>query len=92
MKAGKEHRVPLSDAAIAALPDRTGNLVFPGVKPGQPVTGTALWRAMKRPGLTVHGFRSSFRQWAAAERTSYPFEAREISLAHTVGSAVERSY
>jgi integrase len=91
MKAGKEHRVPLSDAAIAALPERTGGLVFPGVKPGQPVTGTALWKAIKRPGFTVHGFRSTFSQWSA-ERTSYPFEVREMALAHAVGSAVERSY
>jgi integrase len=91
MKAAKEHRVPLADAAIAALPERTGDIVFPGVKPGQPVNVTALWKAIKRPGLTVHGFRSTFSQWAA-ERTSYPFEVREMALAHTVGSTVERSY
>jgi integrase len=87
MKGGKEHRIPLSDAAVAildALP-RSGELIFPGLH------GMSLRRAIGRPDASAHGFRSTFAQWAA-ERTSYPYEVREIALAHQVGGIVERSY
>jgi integrase len=96
MKSGREHRVPLSDAALAALgpqgaPDE---FVFPGRHPGQPIGHTTLFALLQRMGrgdLTVHGFRATFRQWAA-ERTSFPREVAELALAHAVGDAVERAY
>jgi integrase len=96
MKAAREHRVPLNAEAVAlleALP-RIGELVFPGMKRGKPLSNMALLqtlRRMKRNGLTAHGFRSSFRDWAA-EMTSYPREVIEASLAHTIGTQVERAY
>ena len=88
MKRGREHRVPLGDRAVAilqALP-RDGERVF-GISPD------VLLRAVQalRPGATVHGMRSSFRDWAA-ERTAYPREIAEACLAHAVTSSVERSY
>jgi integrase len=95
MKAGKEHRVPLSDRAIAilkALP-RDGEYVFPGARKNKPLSNMAmleLVRGMRR-GATVHGFRSSFRDWAA-EMTAHPHEMCEIALAHAVGNKVEAAY
>lgn len=98
MKAGREHRVPLSAPAMAVLRKleavRRGDLVFPGSKEGKPLSDMAMsmvLRRMGRAGITVHGMRSSFRNWAA-RCTSYPREICELSLAHTVGTAVERSY
>jgi len=98
MKAGKEHRVPLSDAALAIVAElaehRQGDFVFPGGAPGRPLSNMAmltLLRRMQRGDLTVHGFRSTFRDWAA-ERTSFPAEVAEMALAHTVADAVERAY
>ena len=98
MKAEREHVVPLSDAAIAVLRKmeacRLGDLVFPGVKEGRPVsdmTLTAVLRRMNRGDLTAHGFRSSFRDWAA-EATAYPHEMAEMALAHTIGDKTERAY
>jgi integrase len=98
MKAGKEHRVPLSDAAIAIVEGmaaaRVGELVFPGQRGDRPMETTALpyqLACLGRSDLSVHGFRSSFRDWAA-ERTSFPEIVAELALAHTVGSAVERAY
>ena len=99
MKAGKEHRVPLSDAAIAALEsveilrDASG-LVFPSPrKRGAPLSNMSLTKVMRDTGLaergTVHGFRSSFRDWAA--ETGKPREIAEAALAHTVGG-VEGAY
>src|SRR5580704_14262681 len=96
MKAAREHRVPLNTEATAlleALP-RIGELVFPGMKRGKPLSNMTLLqtlRRMKRNDLTAHGFRSSFRDWAA-EMTSFPREVIEASLAHTVGTQVERAY
>jgi integrase len=98
MKAGNEHRVPLSDAALAILKAmaeiRQGDLVFPGAHGGK-MRGLALRRAAtgRRDGggLSVHGFRSSFRDWAA-ERTNFPNEVCEMALAHTVSTEVERAY
>jgi integrase len=84
IKAGKEHRVPLCARAIQLLgPPGTGRIFD--------VRDDALWRRARRAGATVHGFRSSFRDWAA-ERTTFPREIAELSLAHAVGSAVERAY
>jgi integrase len=96
MKAGKEHRVPLSDAAVAilkALP-RKGAYVFAGAREGSPLSNMALLmtlRRMERGELTTHGFRSTFRDWAA-ERTSFPAEVAEMALAHAVGDKVEAAY
>ena len=101
MKAGVEHRVPLSNAALAVLEraqplrDASG-LVFPSPrKLGRPLSDMTLTKLLRDTGLadqaTVHGFRSSFRDWAA-ECSDAPHAAMELSLAHTVGSAVERAY
>jgi integrase len=98
MKAGREHRVPLSDAALAIVKAmaevRTGDFVFPGGKPGRSLTSMALLKMLGRVGradLTTHGFRSTFRDWVA-ERTNFPHEVAEMALAHTVGDKVEAAY
>ncbi len=106
MKAGKEHRVPLSARAVTILEemkpfsqvsdgrDEGNAFVFPGGKRGQPLSNMAflmLLRRMKRDDLTAHGFRSSFRDWAA-ERTNFPSEVAEMALAHAVSSKVEAAY
>jgi hypothetical protein len=73
---------------------RTGDLVFPGQRGDRPMETTALpyqLKCMWRSDLSVHGFRSSFRDWCA-ERTRYPAEVAEMALAHSVGSAVEQAY
>lgn len=90
MKSGKPHRVSLSTAAVAVLeraPDREG-LIFSELQ-----NRTAMLRLLRECGrdVTVHGFRSTFRTWAA-ECTSFPNAVIEMSLAHAVGSEVERSY
>jgi integrase len=95
MKAGREHRVPLSSAALALLgqsgePDAH---VFPGVK-GRPLSNMAMLMTLRRMGyaeLTAHGFRSTFRDWCA-ERTNFPAEVAEMALAHVVGDKVEAAY
>lgn len=98
MKAGREHRVPLSDAAVNVLNRmaevRTGDLVFPGRDGVSKINDAGLFHMLRRMGrkdLTTHGFRSTFATWAA-DRTSYPFEVRELALAHAVGDAVVRAY
>lgn len=101
MKAGREHRVPLSAPALAMLTelndtrtDETSGFVFPGQKPGRPLSGMAfemLMRRMEVGALTVHGFRSAFRDWAGDE-TSFPREVAEQALAHRIGDATERAY
>jgi integrase len=97
MKAGREHRVPLSGLEMALLQTlsevRQNEYVFPGNSDGKlgGSTMNMLLELMGRKGLTVHGFRSTFRDWAA-EQTSYPSEVIEQCLAHAVGSAVERAY
>jgi integrase len=98
MKSGKQHRMPLPDAAIVILKQmeaiRSDEYVFPGARRGRTLTGTGVWmvlQRMGRGGLTIHGFRSSFRDWAA-ERTNFPSEVAEMALAHAVGSAVEQAY
>src|SRR5262249_7646601 len=97
MKAGREHRVPLSQQVVTllrALPrDATGNALFIGSKVGGAI-GEAAMRdvlAALRPGLTVHGFRSTFRTWAE-EQTSFAAVVCEQALAHNVGNATERVY
>ncbi|MDH3668764.1 MAG: integrase arm-type DNA-binding domain-containing protein [Paracoccaceae bacterium] len=96
MKAQREHRVPISDAAVCVL-DRvralSDDLVFPGTKPGRPVSDMTLSAVLRRLDVdaTVHGFRSTFRDWAA-EQTSFAREIAELCLAHEVGNAVERAY
>jgi len=100
MKAGKEHRVPLSNAALALLRQMEEvrladtDIVFPGVRDHKPLsdmTLSAVLKRMQRTGLTVHGFRSTFRDWAA-EATNYPQEMAEMALAHIVGNKVEAAY
>lgn len=98
MKARREHKVPLSDAAVAIL-ERLARVqdnpfVFPGMKEGRPLSNLAMLMLLRRMDLghlTVHGFRSSFRDWAA-EETAFPNMVAEMALAHTVGSAVEAAY
>jgi len=96
MKAGREHRVPLSDQATAILRKlpRTGKFLFAGSKTNSPLSNMAMLqtlRRMNRSELTVHGFRSTFRDWAA-EQTNYPKEVAETALAHTTGDKVEAAY
>jgi integrase len=95
MKSHREHRVPLSRRAVALLASlpRDGDFVFPAVRAGGAPHHCTLIRELQRLGVkaTVHGFRSSFRTWAG-ERTSFANHVIEISLAHTIGSAVERAY
>jgi len=100
MKAGREHRVPLSDAALAVLrhmeplrDDKAGGLVFPGTKakPLSDMSLSAVVRRMGRGGITVHGFRSTFRDWCA-EATNYPREIAEAALAHVNRDKVEAAY
>ena len=98
IKAGKEHRVPLSAAALAILKKMQSisrdDFVFPGGKPKKPLSNMALLALLKRIGrsdLTAHGFRSTFRDWAA-ERTNHPREVAEMALAHSLGDKVEAAY
>jgi integrase len=97
MKASVTHRVPLSKPALAVLRNlyrMDGNpFVFPGARKGRPLSNMAMlqWLRGMRPPLTVHGFRSTFRDWAA-ESTSFPREIAEAALAHLVGNEVERAY
>ena len=73
---------------------KSGNYVFPGSRTEQPLSNNAMLKLldrMKRSDLTVHGFRSTFRDWAA-ERTNYPREVAEMALAHSVGDKVEAAY
>ncbi|WP_374690611.1 tyrosine-type recombinase/integrase [Accumulibacter sp.] len=96
MKAQKEHRVPLSSAAIDLLNGlpRLGDLVFPGAREGMALSDmslTAVLRRMKRSDITVHGFRSTFRDWCA-ESTNFPREVCEHALAHSLPDKVEAAY
>jgi integrase len=97
MKAGKEHQVPLSKqvrAILDSLPRERGGYVFPGAKPKSPLSNMAmleLLRGMRGDGLTVHGFRSTFRDWAG-DRTHYAREVIEHALAHRIKDKAEASY
>lgn len=99
MKARVEHRVPLSDAALAILndanrltPEREG-LLFPSKQHGRTLSDMTLAAVLKRMKVdaTPHGFRSTFRDWAE-ETTTFPHEVKEAALAHVVKSKVERAY
>jgi integrase len=103
MKGGREHRVPLSGAALEVLrnmallrrSDRPDAYVFPGACDGQPLSGMSTAMVLRRmerdKATTTHGFRSSFRDWVA-ECTAFPREIAEAALAHRVGNAVEQAY
>jgi integrase len=98
MKAGREHRVPLSRAALVIMEAmgeiRSGEFVFPGQIEGRPLSNMALLmqlRRIDRADLTVHGFRSTFRDWVS-EATNFPSEAAELALAHVIANAVEAAY
>lgn len=97
MKAGREHRVPLTPRGLEILETvgkvRTGAYVFPGQRRDRPLSVMAMEMVLRRMkvAFTVHGFRSSFRDWAG-ESTSFPREIAEAALAHTVGDATERAY
>ena len=97
MKAGKEHRVPLSDAAVAlleAMPRLKGSdYVFPAPRGGalSDMALSAVLKRMDRNDLTVHGFRSTFRDWAG-ETTAYPREVIEHALAHQLKDKAEAAY
>jgi integrase len=98
MKAGREHRVPLSQRAAAILvrlsKGRSGDFVFPGQRRDKPLSNMAMemmLRRMKIENATVHGFRSSFRDWAGNE-TGYPRDLIETALAHVIGDKAEQAY
>jgi integrase len=96
MKSRREHRVPLTAPAIAVLrqikPLQQNQWIFPGLggKPLNQMTMLVRLRSLQQ-GLTVHGFRATFRTWAA-EKTHFPREVIEVALAHTVGDETERAY
>jgi len=98
MKAGVEHRVPLSQLSLQTM-DRArkashSDFIFPGMDPKRPMSNMAFLKLLQRMGLkgiTTHGFRSTFRDWAA-EQTNYPREVAEMALAHSVSDKVEAAY
>lgn len=96
MKAKKEHRVPLSPRAIEILQGMGGggaHFVFPGARPGKPLSNSAFLATLDRMGyeVTAHGFRSTFSDWAG-ETTQYPRDLVEMALAHTIKNKVEAAY
>ena len=97
MKAGKEHRVPLSDRVMAILDElhraRVSDFVFPGFKRGCPLSNMALEAVLRRAevDVTTHGFRSSFRDWAG-DRTAFARDVVEAALAHAIENKTEAAY
>jgi integrase len=98
MKVCKEHRVPLSDRAVFLLATlqetRISDFVFPGNALSKPLAERAMAMQLQRmdvPNITVHGFRSTFRDWCG-EATNFPREVAEAALAHVVGDQTERAY
>lgn len=101
MKAGKAHRVPLPDAAVAILTNLAKEYstapnayLFPSIQADRPLSNMSMAMLLRRMGVTdatVHGFRSSFRDWVG-ETTRFPREVAEAALAHAVGNEVERAY
>ena len=99
MKVGVVHIVPLSEPALEvlkraeALRAEASDLVFPGQNPKRPLSDMTLLKILRDKDLnvTVHGFRSSFRDWAA-EETNYLGEVAEAALAHTIPNKVEAAY
>jgi integrase len=100
IKAGREHRVPLSARSLEILDDAKamadgGPFVFPGRSPNAPLSNMAflmLLRRMARKDITAHGFRSSFRDWAAEMKASTPRTVVESALAHVVKDKTEAAY
>ena len=99
MKAGREHRVPLCNRALAIIEEMKqvrdeDGFVFPGRRRRKPLSNMAMLKLLRRTGrndLTVHGFRSTFRDWAA-ERTNFASEAIEMPIAHAASDKVEAAY
>lgn len=98
MKAKREHRIPLSTRAVAILEEikkqNSGTFIFPGWSGDKGLSNMAMLKALKdmgRTDLTVHGFRSTFRDWCA-EATQYPREIAEAALAHTLTNKAEAAY
>ena len=98
MKAGVEHRIPLSDTAVkiiqAQFEMKQNDYVFPGARDKKPLSNMAclmLLGRMQRDDITVHGFRSTFRDWAA-ETTNFSREVAEMALAHTIKDDTEAAY
>ena len=98
MKAAREHRVPLSARALAILDEVRGfddgsGLIFPSSRRGRPMNASRLWKPLQAVGIdtTLHGFRSSFRDWCG-EATNTPREVAEAALAHVVSNAAEAAY
>jgi len=100
MKAGRDHRIPLAKPTLAILTsmqDKRSNatgLVFPGIgRRDRPLSDMSLTMLLRRLGanVTVHGFRSTFRDWVA-DQTAYPREVAEAALAHQIADKVERAY
>jgi integrase len=98
MKGHREHRVPLCERAAVIVEElakvRQGDLVFPGLKQGKPLSDMALGKLLSRmkvDAFTTHGFRSSFRDWCG-ESTTFPREVAEAALAHVVGDKTEAAY
>ena len=99
MKARREHRVALSKRALAIVKEllaaRSSEYIFPGQKPGKPLSNMAMLMLLERMGrrgaITSHGFRSTFSDWAS-EVSPYSSELRETALAHTIGNKAEAAY
>ena len=97
MKGGREHKVPLSQRAVVILKQmgemRVSEFVFPGQSKNRPISNFGMRRLLckLRPGVTVHGFRSTFRDWAA-ETTNFPNHVVEMALARAVSDTVEAAY
>jgi integrase len=97
MKGEREHKVPLSEPVINLLLELPRGLdssfLFPGTRPGKPLSEAGMWLLMQelQPGFTVHGLRSSFRDWAG-EKTHYQREVIEMALAHRLGDKTEEAY
>ena len=97
MKAGREHRVPLSTASMFLLSvlknQQRSHLIFPGQKHGQPLSNMTMLKVLQRleHAYTPHGFRSTFRTWIS-EKTNHVHEVAEAALAHTIGDKVVAAY
>jgi integrase len=99
MKARREHRVALSERALATVKElsaaRSSEYIFPGQKPGKPLSNMAMLMLLERMGkrraITSHGFRSTFSDWAS-EVSPYSAELRETALAHTIANKAEAAY
>lgn len=96
-KKRKDHKVPLSARAVAIARERTkvgGDFLFPGLKDGKPMSNGAMLQLLERMGrgdITVHGFRSTFKDWAT-ECTAFPDIVSEMALAHKIKDQVEAAY